>query len=50
VAAAAAAGVHVLDGGAVTSTSGPDRVHLDGVEHRRLGLAVSDRVLSLLRA
>jgi lysophospholipase L1-like esterase len=47
---AAAAGVQVLDGGAVTPTSGPDRVHLDGADHRRLGLAVADRVRALLRA
>jgi lysophospholipase L1-like esterase len=46
---AAARGVHVLDAGSVTPTSGPDRVHLDAADHRRLAQAVAGRVRALLR-
>ena len=43
-------GLHTFDGGAATPVSGPDRVHLDADDHRRLGLAIADRVRSMLPA
>jgi lysophospholipase L1-like esterase len=46
--AAAAQGLHVLEGGSATSTSGSDRVHLDAEDHHRLGQAVAHRVRALL--
>lgn len=47
---AAALGLHAFDGGSATPTSGPDQVHLDADDHRRLGLALADRVRALLQA
>lgn len=45
---ARAQGLLAFDGGSATPTSGPDRVHLDADDHRRLGAALADRVRSLL--
>lgn len=45
---ARAEGLQAFDGGAATPISGPDRVHLDADDHRRLGLTLADRVRSLL--
>ena len=42
--------LQAFDGGSATPTSGPDRVHLDADDHRRMGLAIADRVRSLLPA
>lgn len=47
---ARAQGLHAFDGGSATPTSGPDLVHLDADDHRRMGLALADRVRSLLPA
>lgn len=41
-------GLHAFDGGSSTSVSGPDRVHLNADDHRRLGLALAERVRSVL--
>ena len=46
--AANGAGMAFLDGGAVTGTSGSDRIHLDAADHHRLGQAVAARVRALL--
>jgi lysophospholipase L1-like esterase len=43
-------GMHAFDGGSATPTSGPDRVHLDVDDHHRLGLAIAQRVRSVLPA
>lgn len=40
-------GMQAFDGGSATPTSGPDRVHLDVDDHRRLGRALADRVRAL---
>ena len=45
---AVAQGLHFLEAGAVTPTSGPDCVHLDSADHRRLGLAIAARARELL--
>ncbi len=45
---AAAAGLHAFDAGSATPTSGPDLVHLDVDDHRRLGSALAERVRRLL--
>jgi len=42
--------LHAFDGGLATPTSGPDRVHLDAADHRRLGLALARQVRLLLPA
>lgn len=47
---ARAQGLHAFDGGSATPVSGPDRVHLDSDDHRRLGLAIAERVRSILPA
>ena len=47
---AQAQGLHTFDGGSATPTSGPDRVHLDADDHRRLGAALAARVRCLLPA
>lgn len=45
---ARAQGLLAFDGGTATPVNGPDRVHLDADDHRRLGVALADRVRSLL--
>ena len=45
---ARAAGLHAFDAGSATPTSGPDLVHLDVDDHRRLGSALAERVRRLL--
>jgi lysophospholipase L1-like esterase len=45
---ARAAGLHVFDAGSATPTSGPDLVHLDVDDHRRLGSALAEGVRRLL--
>lgn len=45
---AAGQGLHVLDGGEATPTSGADAVHLDTADHCRLGLAIAARVREIL--
>ena len=45
---ARAEGLHAFDGGSASPVNGPDRVHLDADDHRRLGVALADRVRSLL--
>ena len=41
-------GLHAFDAGSATPTSGPDLVHLDVDDHRRLGSALAEHVRRLL--
>ncbi len=40
-------GLHFLDAGRVIETSPVDGVHFEAAEHRKLGLAVADRILEI---
>ena len=46
---AAASGAEFLDAGAVTRADGVDGLHLSAEAHRKLGLAVADKVREILR-
>ena len=45
---ALAAGVEFLDAGRITPADGVDGLHLSADAHRRLGLAIADKIRAIL--